>query len=50
MPHPRPDQARAYFATAMGLGDGYQRAWALRHAGIQMVDDGIHTGDVGDTP
>jgi len=34
------DQARAYFATAMELGDSYQVAWALRHAGIQMVDAG----------
>jgi transcriptional regulator with XRE-family HTH domain len=34
------DQARAYFATAMDLGDSYQMAWSLRHAGIQMVDAG----------
>jgi transcriptional regulator with XRE-family HTH domain len=33
-----PDQARAYFATAMELGDSYQTAWSMRHAGIQMVD------------
>ncbi|MGH3763621.1 MAG: helix-turn-helix domain-containing protein [Pseudonocardiaceae bacterium] len=37
-----PDQARAYFATAMDLGDSYQVAWAMRHAGIQMVDAGAH--------
>jgi tetratricopeptide (TPR) repeat protein len=37
-----PDNARAYFATAMDLGDSYQVAWALRHAGIQMVDDGAY--------
>lgn len=36
------DQARAYFATAMELGDSYQIAWALRHAGIQMVDSGAY--------
>lgn len=37
-----PDQARAYFATAMDLGDRYQVAWAMRHAGIQMVDVGAY--------
>lgn len=37
-----PNQARAYFATAMDLGDSYQVTWAMRHAGIQMVDDGAY--------
>lgn len=37
-----PDQARVYFPTAMELGDNYQVAWAMRHAGIQMVDDGAY--------
>jgi transcriptional regulator with XRE-family HTH domain len=34
------DQARTFFAKAMDLGDSYQVSWALRHAGIQMVDVG----------
>jgi transcriptional regulator with XRE-family HTH domain len=37
-----PYQARAYFAQAMDLGDSYQVAWALRHAGVQMVDAGAY--------
>jgi tetratricopeptide (TPR) repeat protein len=36
------DNARAHFAKAMELGDDIERASALRHAGIQMVDSGAY--------